>query len=128
MWWYIQINHKVVYVFVYIHKCTCTTFYILARLAWLWCLVLHGLLPNNKHILLTNHHVSWWKVNWNKRNQESRVWLLCTTNLQGARSFSPSLYALFPFMWFCILCDFLYNLLNLSFGKQVLLPTRNPTQ
>ncbi len=27
---HIQINHKIIYVFIYIHKCTCTTSYLLA--------------------------------------------------------------------------------------------------
>ncbi len=40
MYKHIQINHTIIYVFVYIHKCTYTMSYLLAGLACFWCLVL----------------------------------------------------------------------------------------
>jgi hypothetical protein len=36
---HIQINQKIIYIFVYIHKCTCTTSYLLVGPMCLWCLV-----------------------------------------------------------------------------------------
>ncbi len=32
----IQVNHTIIYVFLYIHKCKCTTFYLLVRAKCLW--------------------------------------------------------------------------------------------
>jgi hypothetical protein len=40
-------NHKIIYVFTYIHKCTCTTSYLLVEPACLWCLVLWLWDPRN---------------------------------------------------------------------------------
>ncbi len=35
----IQVSHTIIYVFLYIHKCKCTTFYLLVRPTCLWHLV-----------------------------------------------------------------------------------------
>jgi hypothetical protein len=63
MWWYMQIEYRVIYVFVYIHKCTGTTSYLLAGPACLWHLVWHAEIswPTRIHaVLLVSLESSQW--------------------------------------------------------------------
>ncbi len=86
MWWYMQIEYRVIYVFVYIHKCTGTTSYLLAGPACLWHLVWHAEIswPTRIHavLLVSLESSQWVGVHWlGLRLFGATVWKLLIVEL-----------------------------------------------